>query len=148
MKFLNTDFLFDDKIILKVEKLTEENPEKKWVPAYLFEIFDKNGNKVGICDLRIGHSEGLYYGGNIGYEIYEEYRGHHYSARACELLFKLAKLHELEYLYITCNPENIASKKICEFLQGEFVGLVALPMDNEMRNDGDTHKLVYKFILE
>lgn len=148
MKFFKTNFLFDDEIKLELSQLVDGDKFKNWVSAYYFYICDKLGNKIGMCDLRIGHSEGLYYGGNIGYEIYEEYRGHHYSARACELLFKLAKLHELEYLYITCNPENIASKKICEFLNGEFLGLVVLPMDNEMRNDGDTHKLVYKFILE
>lgn len=147
MKFFNTNFLFDDEIKLELSKLIDEDKSKNWVPAYHFYICDKNGNKLGKCDLRIGHNEGLYYGGNIGYKIYEKYRGKKYSARACKLLFKLAKLHGLEYLYITCNPDNIASKKICEFLQGEFIELVELPLDNDMREAGDTHILIYKFIL-
>lgn len=40
---------------------------------------------MGYCDLRIGYNDNLYYGGHIGYGINEEYRGHHYDAKACEL---------------------------------------------------------------
>lgn len=103
---------------------------------------------MGKCDLRIGYSEGLYYGGHIGYTINEKYRGNHYSAKACKLLFELAKKHNMEYLYITANPDNQASNKICEYLNGEFLGIFELPEDNDMRiNDKETHKCIYKFVL-
>lgn len=36
---------------------------------------------MGQCDLRIGYNERLYYGGHIGYQIDEKYRGHHYSKK-------------------------------------------------------------------
>ena len=55
---------------------------------------------MGVCDLRIGHNDNVYYGGNIGYSIGEAYRGHHYAAKACLLLFELAKKHNLEYVII------------------------------------------------
>ena len=103
---------------------------------------------MGKCDLRIGNNEGLFYGGNIGYTIEEKHRGHHYSAKACKLLFELAKKHDMEYLYITTNPDNHASNKICEYLNGEFLGIFELPEDNDMRiNDKETHKSIYKFVL-
>ena len=70
---------------------------------------DNNGTKIGVCDLRIGHNENTYYGGNIGYGIDEEYRGHHYAGKACLLLFELARKHEWDYVIITCNPDNFAS---------------------------------------
>ena len=38
-----------------------------------------NGAQIGGCNLRLGHSEALYYAGNIGYQIDEPYRGHHYG---------------------------------------------------------------------
>ena len=54
----------------------------------------------------------------------------------------------MDYLYITCNPDNLASRKTCEYLQGEFLGVVELPEDNDMRiNDGETQKCIFMFNL-
>jgi len=148
MEFLNTDFLESDEIKLVVDQLAEANPERNWVPAYRFFICDLNGRKMGNCDLRVGYTDELYYAGHIGYGIDEEYRGHHYAAKACELLFTLARKHAMDYLYITCNPDNEASRKTLEYLQGEFLGVAELPEDNDMRiNEGETHKCVFKFTL-
>ncbi len=74
MEFLDTSFLQNDEIKLVLDKFYPGNLSINWVPAYSFYICDLKGNKIGKCDLRIGHSESLYYGGNIGYTIYEEYR--------------------------------------------------------------------------
>lgn len=146
MQFFNTDFLESNEIKLVVNRLAEGNPEKNYVPAYHFNICDLNGNIMGYCDLRIGYNDNLYYGGHIGYGIKEEYRGHHYAAKACKLLFKLAKMHGMDYLYITCNPNNLPSRKTLEYLQGDFLGIVELPIDNDMRiNEGETHKCIFKF---
>ncbi len=97
--FLNTDFLYNTEIKLVLEKTVEGDPERNWVPAYHFFIEDLKGNKMGVCDLRIGYNENLYYGGHIGYRIFPEYRGKHYAGKACLLLFQLAKKHNMEYLY-------------------------------------------------
>lgn len=146
MQFFNTDFLESEEIKLVLERLTPENPERNWVPSYHFNICDKHQNKMGNCVLRVGYNDGLYYGGHIGYAINEEHRGHHYAAKACKLIFSLAQKHKMEYLYITCNPDNLASRKTCEYLQGEYLGIVELPEDNDMRvNDGETHKCIFKF---
>ena len=146
MQFFNTDFLESNEIKLVVNRLAEGNPEKNYVPAYHFNICDLNGNIMGYCDLRIGYNDNLYYGGHIGYGINEEYRGHHYAAKACKLLFELAKMHGMDYLYITCNPNNLPSRKTLEYLQGDFLGIVELPIDNDMRiNEGETHKCIFKF---
>ena len=148
MQFLDTDFLQNEEIKLIVDRLSEGNSERNWVPAYHFHICDLQGNIMGFCDLRIGYTDGLYYGGHIGYTVYEDYRGHHYAAKACKLLFSLAQKHDMPYLYITCNPDNFASRRTCEYLQGEFLGVVELPEDNDMRiYDGDTHKCIFKFDL-
>lgn len=145
--FLNTDFLQNDEIKLVLEKTVERNEEKGWLPAYVFAISDKEGNKMGTCDLRIGHSEKVYYGGNIGYRISEQYRGHHFAGKACLLLFELAKKHDMKYLIITCNPDNYASRKTCEYAGGVFEKIVALPEDNDMRQKGETEKCIYRFTL-
>ncbi|MBE5888520.1 MAG: GNAT family N-acetyltransferase [Lachnospiraceae bacterium] len=145
--FINTDFLKNDEIQLLLEKAVEGDDEKGWVPAYHFALCDLKGNKMGVCDLRIGHNEKLYYGGNIGYRIEEEYRGHHYAGKACLLLFELARRHDLEYVIITCNPDNYASRKTCEYAGGKLIEIVEVPEGNDMRERGEIEKCVYRFML-
>ncbi|NLM07133.1 MAG: hypothetical protein GX219_09500 [Tissierellia bacterium] len=89
--FFNTEDLNDGEIYLELERTAEAQPEKKWLPAYYFTIHKLDGVEVGKCDLRIGHNEKTYIGGNIGFRVYENFRGHHYAAKACRLLFKLAE---------------------------------------------------------
>ncbi len=145
--FLNTDFLKNEEIQLMLEKVVEGDEEKGWVPAYHFAICNNKGIKIGVCDLRIGHNEKLYYGGNIGYNIDVAYRGNHYAGKACILLFELAKKHDLKYLIITCNPENIASRKTCEYAGGKLLEVTELPENSDMRDRGETHKCIFKFTL-
>lgn len=145
--FINTDFLKSDEITLILEKTVDGNDEKNWVPAYHFAICNNKGIKMGVCDLRIGHNDNLYYGGNIGYGIEEEYRGHHYAGKACLLLFELARKHDLNYLIITCNPDNYASRKTCEYAGGELLEIVKLPEDSDMREKGEVEKCIFRFVL-
>ena len=145
--FIDTEFLKNSEIKLVLERTAEGNEEKGWVPAYHFAICNLTGTKMGVCDLRLGHNDNLYYGGNIGYSIYEEYRGHHYAGKACLLLFELAKIHQLEYVIITCNPDNYASRKTCEYAGGELLEITVLPEDNDMRQKGETEKCIFKFSL-
>ena len=145
--FLDTSFLRNNEINLVLERTSNRDDEEGWVPAYYFAICNQEGMKMGVCDLRIGHNDNLYYGGNIGYTVFEEYRGHHYAGKACLLLFELAKMHQLEYVIITCNPDNYASRKTCEYAGGELLEIVELPEGNNMRERGDTEKCIYKFVV-
>ena len=145
--FLNTDFLKNDELVLRLERTSDAVPEKEWLAAYYFSICLADGTPVGRCDLRIGHNTSVYYGGNIGYWVDEMHRGHHYAAKACKLLFQLARKHEMTYLYITCNVSNIASAKTCERAGGEYIATETLPEDNDMYMDGVRQVKVYKFEL-
>lgn len=145
--FFDTSFLKDKEINLVLERTAEANPERGWVPAYYFAICNKEGIRIGECDLRVGHNENTYYGGNIGYGIDEKYRGHHYAGKACLLLFELAKKHNLDYLIISCDPDNFASRKTCEYAGGKLLEIAELPEGNDMRANGETEKCIYKFIL-
>lgn len=143
--FLDTSFLVNDEIQLCLQKTVDGNTEKNWVPAYYFVICDKQGREMGVCDLRIGHNTNTYYGGNIGYRIEEEYRGRHYAGKACLLLLELAKRHNMDYLIITCSPDNYASRKTCEYMGCYLAQIVRLPEDNEMRlENGATEKCIYR----
>ena len=145
--FFNTDFLISDEIFLKLDRTVNADEKKQWLPAYHFNICKLDGTVVGNCDLRIGHNLNTYYGGNIGYTIKPEYRGNHFAAKACLLLFNLAKEHNMKYIIITCNPDNKASKKTCEYAGCKLEKIVDLPIDNDMYLKGEKQKCVYKFFL-
>lgn len=146
-EFYNTDFLRSEELWLKLTKTLRALPEEDLVPSYQFQICLPDGTAIGTCDLRIGHTRRLYYGGNIGYRIHEPYRGHHYAGKACRLLFTLAKKHGMTYVLITCNPENIASAKTCEYVGGKLLETVDLPPDNDMYRKGERRKRVYRIEL-
>lgn len=145
--FFDTTELRNNEIILQLERTSDADHVKGWVPAYHFAICLPDGEKIGQCDLRIGHNENLYFGGNIGYEVFPEHRGHHYAGKACKLLLRLAEKHKLEYVIITCNPDNLASVRTCEYAGGRLLEIVELPQDNNMRQRGETHKCIYQFTL-
>lgn len=143
--FLDTEFLKTEEIFLKLDHTVEEKDD--WLPTYHFKICLPDGTETGVCDLRIGHSEGVYYGGNIGYRVEEPFRGRRYAGKACLLLLQLAKRHDMEYLYITCNPENAASRKTCEYAGGTLEGIVDVPEGNDMYQRGEKQKCIYRFAL-
>ena len=144
MKFLNTDFLRDGNLNLRLTRTIKAEQTKNRIPAYYFDICI-NETKIGECNFRVGYNERVYYGGNIGYSIDEQYRGYGYAAKASRLLFELAKKHDMSYIIITCNPDNMASRKTCENLGCRLVETVELPEDNDMRKiSGATHKCIYR----
>lgn len=146
--FLDTAFLANNEIQLCLTDTDDGAPEKGWLPTYYFAICDSQGNEMGACNLRIGHNTNTYYGGNIGYGIDEEYRGHHYAGKACLLLLELAKKHGMDHIIITCNPDNYASRKTCEYIGCELIETVELPEDNDMRiESGETEKCIYRIEL-
>lgn len=147
-EFLDTSFLKNDEICLELEKIVLGDLSKNWVPAYHFFICSPSGIRMGKTDLRIGHNDNTFYGGNIGYSVDPKFRGRHYAAKAVRLLFELAKRHGMDYLYITCNPENTASYRTCELAGGKPLGVFELPEDNDMRiEEGETHKCIFRFEL-
>lgn len=146
--FYDADDLTDGEIVLKLLRTMPAEPKKGLVPAYYFGIRSLvTGLEMGLCDLRVGHNDKLYLGGNIGYRVYEPYRGHHYAAKACRLLFKLAQKHDLGYLIITCNPDNLPSRRTCEGLGGELLEIAQLPPDNDMYQIGEREKCIFRFEL-
>ncbi|MCL2056021.1 MAG: GNAT family N-acetyltransferase [Oscillospiraceae bacterium] len=143
--FFNTEDLYSDEIFLDLVKTDSGDPERDIVPYYIFDIcLTESGTSVGCCDFRAGY---VFYGGNIGYRVYEPYRGSHYAAKACKLLFKLARKHKMYDLIITCNPDNYASRKTCEYVGGVLEEIVDLPEDNEMYLEGERQKCIYRISL-
>ena len=98
--------------------------------------------------LRIGNTECiLLYIGHIGYRVYPRYRGHRYAARATRLLLPLARKHDLKTLWITADPDNLASRKTCELVGAEMVDIVEAPLSSEPYRRGYRQKCRYRLEL-
>jgi tagatose 1,6-diphosphate aldolase len=100
---------------------------------------------VGSINLRIGNPERIVlYRGHIGYGVEPEHRGHRFAARSLRLLLPLAAAHGLNPLWITCNPDNIASRRSCELAGAELVEIIDIPPDDELQRRGIRQKCRYR----
>jgi predicted acetyltransferase len=141
--------LTDGEISLELATQVPGDTTKGWAPANHYQIQKvTTKEKVGQIDLRLGYTWDLvHYGGQIGYGVREEFRGHHYAAKACLLLKPIAKQHDMDVLWITCNPDNWPSRKTCEYLGATLVEIVALPETSDMYRAGERQKCRYRWII-
>ena len=142
--FIAVPLLTDGEIFLVCYEKHPANPDKKHVPSYQFLVC-KGSEKVGRINLRIGYTEGLYYGGQIGYEIDEAYRGNGYAVTACRLVAQVAQAHCMKTLLITNNYTNTASRRVCEKLGAKHVRLVRLPEWTDMYKSGQRFENIYEW---
>ena len=125
------------------------------VPSYHFwmRLRAENGFvppvlMAGGIGLRIGSTSDLeMYLGHLGYNVFPPARGRHLAERACRLLLPLARAHGMSMLWITCNPDNWASRRTCERLGAELVEIVPLPEKHPLYLRGERHKCRYRIDL-
>jgi len=143
-EFLDFDCLDDGEITLLLCEKARADEKKGYVPAYKYTII-KDGFPAGKCDIRIGDNDNTWYGGHIGYEVFPAFRGRRYAAKACLLLKRVAAAHGMKRLYISCDPDNAASRKTAEYLGAKLVATVDLPETQEMYLLGDRKKCIYEW---
>jgi predicted acetyltransferase len=148
-EFKDPGRLIDGDLELVLIEAYPGDPGIGFVPAYRFEMrLTGADTKVGNIELRIGNTHHIVmYGGHVAYGVLPEHRGHRYAARACRLLFPLARDHGLKAIWITCNPDNVASARTCELAGGELVEIVDLPKDTDMYRKGERQKRRYRIDL-
>lgn len=119
------------------------------IETIYFDILSNHPfRKIGYCDLRMGMNPELRILGQVGYHINEKYRGHHYALKACRMLFECAKEVGMKELLITCNPDNIPSRKTLEALGGRLEEIVKVPEDHFCYQQGDRSKCIFTYSLE
>lgn len=138
--------LSDGDFSLALKEISPPKPEMGWAPAYHMNMHLRGvETPVGRIVLRIGWTQNLLlYGGHIGYAVEPDHRGKRYAGRAVKLLLPLAWRHGLPEVWITCNPDNLASIRTIESAGGVFVENVLLPPDSDMARRGETSKNRYR----
>jgi predicted acetyltransferase len=116
------------------------------VPTYNFRMVHANrGEELGGIRLRVGSTAHIErYAGHIGYNVLPHHRGHHYAARSVELLVPLARRLGINPLWITCDPQNHASRRTLELAGACFVEIVDVPMNCLIRQAGHPRKCRYR----
>jgi len=116
------------------------------VPAYQFRMMrPATGEEVGAINLRIGSGRHIeWFAGHIGYRVHPPYRGHRYAARSVRLLLPLARRFGIDPLWITCDPDNLASRRSLELAGAEFVEVAGVPEDCAIFQSGHPRKCRYR----
>jgi tagatose 1,6-diphosphate aldolase len=116
------------------------------VPTYHFRmVHSETGEEMGGIRLRIGSSAHIQrYAGHIGYAVHPPFRGHRYASRAVRLLLPLARELGIDPVWITCDPENAASRRTLELAGAEFVEIVDVPADCIIHQSGHPRKCRYR----
>ncbi len=126
---------FSDWLEAVIKGSSEDTVDEDRAPGTTFLAMDENGELVGTIFLRHRldkFSERTR--GHIAYNVKKSQRGKGYAVEMMELVKLEAKKLNLERCLITCNKDNIASKKTIEKSGGIFRDEVT---------DGDSTTLRY-----
>jgi len=140
----------DGEVRLEIAAITQADEKTGYVPMYQFDIVRiGDGARVGKIDLRLGYVRNTYYGGNIGYRVEEAYRGNGYAGKAVRLVFAVARAHRMPYLIITCDKDNLPSRKTLERLGGELLECAVPPAYSGIYQEGSTGEhCIFRFKLD
>jgi tagatose 1,6-diphosphate aldolase len=120
--------LVDGDLRLVLERYDPGDPARGWVPECHFRLeHTGTGQPMGQVRLRTALNERLQkFGGHVAYEVDSTCRGHHYAARSIRLIVPLARSLGLVELWITCDPENQASRRTAELAGAVLVDIIPL----------------------
>ena len=58
--------------------------------------------------------------------------------------YPLLTHHDIDPIWITCNPDNMPSRRTCELIGAELINIVDLPKDIDLYLVGDRQKCRYR----
>lgn len=140
------DIIKNDEITLKI--IQKYNGDSEILPFYYYEIICNSTEQiVGKISIRIGNNFHSYYNGNIGYEVFKQFRGNNYAFKACLLIFTVARFHRMQSIYITCDESNISSYKTIEKLGAQLVEICNVPREYFAWHDNIEKQRIYQLSL-
>src|ERR1700679_423434 len=116
-EFLDVPLPPDGDLRLVLAECTPAGNSPWGVPAYSFRRQDPGGEYLGRIRLRVGWSEDvILYAAHLGYAVEPAHRGRRFAERAGRLIVPLAKRQGMTSLWITCQPDNVQSRRTLERL--------------------------------
>ena len=139
--------LEDGDLRLEFKELAPHPVHK--TPAYQFRMVSaQTAEELGNINLRLGSTPHIeLYAGHIGYTVHPRYRGRRYAARSVRLIVPIARRLGFQELWITCDPENAASRRSAELAGAEFVEIVDVPENCIIHRSGHKRKCRYRLDL-
>jgi predicted acetyltransferase len=127
-RFVDIDPLSDEDLRLVLTRRLEPQSNPWRVPTYYFDQRIGSDQYVGRIRLSVGWNDDVVrYAGQIGYAVEPDHRGRRYAERACRLILPLARRHGMDELWITCQPDNAASRRTLERLGARSAGVFEVP---------------------
>lgn len=128
-----------------VMQCLEVHPVHK-VPTFHFLMQSvATGEELGGIRFRVGSTPHVErYAGHIGYSVHQAHRGNRYATRSVRLLIPLARRLGLDPLWITCDPDNLASQRCLELAGASFIEVVDIPPDCALYKSGHRRKCRYR----
>jgi predicted acetyltransferase len=121
----------DGDVKLRIDGIYQSDNSPWEVPAYRFNVLEKD-LKAGSISFRASDDARLVrYAGHIGFSIDEKFRGRRLAGRAVRLLLPLGASYGLKPLWLGCNPDNLASMQVMNWLGAEYVETIDVPPDYE-----------------
>lgn len=150
MQLKDYNVIYGSEIDVKLESKSSGDPIKKRSPEYKFKILLHNTETIiGHINVRFGDDEKIVnYIGHIGYGIDEGYRGHKYSAKACDLIKEVLIDHNVDSVIITCNPDNYSSRKTCERIGAKLIEIIDIPKESDAYSETETSKCRYEWSIK
>ena len=135
---------FRDVRLLFIQ-LIPGDPARSFVPAYQFRILLADDTNIGHLNFRVGDTDHVRLcAGHIGYGIQEPFRGHGYARQACQAVAPFVRQF-YETVTITCDPDNLASRRTIEKLGASFLDEVPVSPDDPHYQRGSRFKRRYSW---
>jgi predicted acetyltransferase len=138
--------LASGEVVLRFVKVVPGEPARGVVPYYHFRILLAGGSDAGHINFRVGDTEHVQVcAGHIGFVVKESFRGHGYALQACRAIAPFVR-SVYPSVTITCNPDNLASRRTIERLGASFLDEVAVPPQDPGYQSGARRKRRYRWV--
>lgn len=137
--------LSSGEVTLRFARIVPGEPGQGIVPYFHFRILAPNGQDVGHINFRVGDTEHVRISvGHLGYGIARPFRGRHYALQACHAIAPFVR-SVYRAVILTCDPDNLASRRTIECLGARFIDEVALPPRDPQYQLGSEFKRRYEW---
>jgi len=134
------------EVMLRFSRIVFGDAARGLVPYFHYRILIPVGMDAGHINFRVGDTEHVRrYVGHIGFEVSEWFRGNHFALKACLALAPFVR-SVYKDVVVTCDPENLASRRTIESLGALFIEEVEVPPHDPHYASGARRKRRYAWI--